>query len=127
MKKNRTRRANRSSTSTSTSTSRMCNDRRAHAKKSRIRRQLGGRTANVMSPLIKYNKGDAPSAKLACTKCGGAKFLVKTITLGTKVKSFFAAEIFNNRFKIFQCTGCGFVQLYSNSITCDGKSCDPVF
>lgn len=113
MKKYRTRHANRS------------RHNHAHAKKTRTQR--GGRTANVMSPLIKYTKGDAPSTKLACTKCSGAKFLVKTITLGTKVKSFFAAEIFNNRFKIFQCTGCGFVQMYSNSITCDGKSCDPVF
>ena len=90
-------------------------------------RQRGGRTANVVSPLIKYKHGSSPAIKLACAKCSGATFLVKTMTLGTKTKSFFAAEIFNNRFKIFQCVGCGFVQIFSNQITCDGKQCDPVF
>jgi len=93
--------------------------------KNRIRR--GGRTENVVSPEIKYKHGTSPAIKLACTKCSGAKFIVKTLTMGTKTKSFFAAEILNNRFKIFQCAGCGFVQIFSNEITCNGKSCDPVF
>ena len=93
----------------------------------RSRTYRGGRTENVLSPLIKYKKGSSPAIKLACTKCSGAKFIVKTLTMGTKTKSFFAAEILNNRFKIFQCDGCGFVQMFSNEITCDGKSCDPMF
>ena len=99
--------------------------RRSRAKKSRTHR--GGRTENVVSPEIKYKHGTSPAIKLACTKCSGSKFIVKTLTMGTKTKSFFAAEILNNRFKIFQCAGCGFVQIFSNEITCDGKSCDPVF
>jgi predicted nucleic-acid-binding Zn-ribbon protein len=91
----------------------------------RSRTLRGGRTANVVSPEIKYTKGSSPAIKLSCTKCNQSNFLVKTLTMGTKTKSFFAAELLNNRFKIFQCSGCGFVQIFSNSITCDGKSCDP--
>ena len=112
-----TRRANRTRTRSRSKSS--------HAKRSRTHR--GGRTENVLSPLIKYTNGSAPAIKLACTKCSGATFIVKTLTMGTKTKAFFAAELLNNRFKIFQCAGCGFVQIFSNEITCDGKSCDPMF
>jgi len=31
-----------------------------------------------------------------------------------------------NRFKVFTCNTCGFAQLYSNNITCNGKQCDPL-
>jgi len=96
-----------------------------HAKKSRTHR--GGRTENVISPLIKYKNGSSPAIKLTCTKCNNLKFIVKTLTMGTKTKAFFAAELLNNRFKIFQCDGCGFVQIFNNEITCDGKACDPMF
>lgn len=115
MKHRATRHANRSKRGT-----------RASSRRSKT--QWGGRTENVISPVIKYTKSEtSPATKLACTKCSGSKFIVKTMTMGTKTKSFFAAEILNNRFKMFQCAQCGFVQMYSNSITCDGKSCDPLF
>ena len=88
--------------------------------------QKGGRTV-VNKPSIKYTKGSAPSKKLECIKCKGSTFIVKTLTMGTKAKAFFNAELLDNRYKVFTCNKCGFVQLYSNEITCSGKKCDPMF
>lgn len=98
--------------------------RQRSASKRKIRR--GGR-AVIPNPLIKYTKGSALAKHLSCPKCNGKDFIVKTLTMGTKLKSFFGAEILDNRFKVFTCSGCGFVQTYSNNITCDGKNCDPIF
>jgi predicted nucleic-acid-binding Zn-ribbon protein len=84
----------------------------------------GGRT-DIVSPEIRYTKGNNTPIKLTCPKCNGIKFIVKTLTMGTKTKSFFNLEILDNRFKIFQCAGCGFAQMFSNEITCNNGDCDP--
>ena len=84
----------------------------------------GGRTA-IVGPKIKYANG-SNEHELKCTKCRKENFIVKTLTLGTKIKSIFGVDVFDNRFKVFTCTTCGFVQLYSNKITCNGKQCDPL-
>ena len=94
---------------------------KASSRKSKI--QKGGDTM-VNKPSIKYTKGNASAKALTCTKCTGTMFVAKTMTLGTKTKAFFKAGFFDNRFKVFTCRSCGFVQMYSNNITCDGKSCD---
>jgi len=83
----------------------------------------GGRTS-IVSPEIRYTKGTNIPIKLTCTKCNGISFIVKTLTMGTKTKSFFGMEILDNRFKVFQCIACGFAQMFSNEITCNGKDCD---
>jgi predicted nucleic-acid-binding Zn-ribbon protein len=88
--------------------------------------QKGGRSS-IRSPSIKYKKGNSESKKLDCTKCNGSSFIVKTLTMGTKTKAYLKLGILDNRFKVFTCTNCGFVQLYSNEIKCGGKECDPVF
>ena len=90
-------------------------------RKSKI--QKGGDTG-VNNPEIKYTKGNASAKKLICDKCTGTTFVAKTMTLGTKTKAFFKFGILDNRFKVFTCRSCGFVQMYSNNITCDGRSCD---
>lgn len=88
----------------------------------------GGRT-EIISPEIRYTNAKGtnipPTIKLTCTKCNGISFTVKTLTMGTKTKSFFGMEILDNRFKVFQCIACGFAQMFSNEITCNGKDCDP--
>ena len=91
------------------------------SKKSKTQR--GGKTS-VNNPTIKYTKGTASTKPLSCTKCDGIKFSVRTLTMGTKVKALVDWSVLDNRYKVFTCTGCGFVQVYSNNITCDGKSCD---
>ena len=98
----------------------------AKSKNAKSKTQKGGRTS-IRSPSIKYKKGNSSSKKLDCTKCNGSSFIVKTLTMGTKTKAFVKLGILDNRFKVFTCTNCGFVQLYSNEINCDGKECDPVF
>jgi predicted nucleic-acid-binding Zn-ribbon protein len=85
--------------------------------------QKGGRT-EITNPSVKYTKGNAPSKKLTCTKCDNTSFIVKTLTMGTKTKAFLDWEILDNRFKVFTCKSCGFVQIYSNSIKCGGRDCD---
>jgi predicted nucleic-acid-binding Zn-ribbon protein len=97
---------------------------KGHSKNAKNATLRGGRTA-IVGPKIKYEKG-SKEYELKCTKCGKENFIVKTLTLGTKTKSMFGIEIFDNRFKVFTCTECGFVQLYSNKITCNGKQCDPL-
>jgi predicted nucleic-acid-binding Zn-ribbon protein len=104
----------------STSLKCKCKGRSKKCKNTTLR---GGRTA-IIGPKIKYKNGSTEH-KLKC-KCGKENFIVKTLTLGTKTKSIFGLEIFDNRFKVFTCTECGFVQLYSNKITCNGKQCDPL-
>jgi len=86
----------------------------------------GGRTTRV-SPEIRYKNGKNTPIKLTCPKCNEVNFIVKTLTMGTKTKSFFNLEILDNRFKIFQCAGCGFAQMFSNEVTCNHTDCDPVF
>jgi len=98
--------------------------RRNRTMRQQNRQQRGGRRL-ITSPKIKYETGNAGHT-LSCTKCQGGNFIVKTMNLGTKVKAFFGLSILDNRFKVFTCTGCGFVQMYSNKITCDGKQCDPL-
>jgi len=88
--------------------------------------QLQGGRRVITRPKIKYEHGNSQEHTLTCTKCQGGDFVVKTMTLGTKIKSLFGLGILDNRFKVFRCTGCGFVQMYSNHITCDGKQCDPL-
>ena len=95
--------------------------KRSHGKNFR-----GGRTTRV-SPEIRYKNGKNAPIKLTCPKCNDVNFIVKTLTMGTKTKAFFNLEILDNRFKIFQCAGCGFAQMFSNEVTCNNKDCDPVF
>ena len=85
--------------------------------------QKGGRS-EISNPSIKYNKGSSSAIQLKCTKCNNNSFVVKTMTLGTKLKALVKFTVLDNRFKVFTCKNCGFVQMYSNEITCDGKSCD---
>lgn len=85
--------------------------------------QKGGKTL-VSKPSIRYKKGRSESTKLNCVKCSNDNFVVRTLTMGTKTKAFLDADFFDNRFKVFTCKTCGFVQLYSNDITCSGKSCN---
>jgi len=101
---------------------------RRRAKSNRRQHTLKGGRTLISHPKISYEKGGNhhPHA-LTCTKCNKDTFIVKTLTLGTKIKSFFGVNILNNRFKVFTCASCGFVQLYSNNVTCDGKECDPLF
>jgi predicted nucleic-acid-binding Zn-ribbon protein len=97
-------------------------------KSNKSRKLIGGKTS-ISSPVIKYtnskNPNNPPTVNLTCTKCDGTDFIVKTLTMGTKTKSFFNMEILDNRFKIFQCAGCGFVQIFSNEVTCNNSNCDP--
>jgi predicted nucleic-acid-binding Zn-ribbon protein len=46
------------------------------------------------------------------------------MTMGSKTKAILDVEIFDNRFKVFTCVGCGNVTMFSNKIKCDGKNCD---
>ena len=85
----------------------------------------GGRTS-IISPKIKY-ANSSTSYTLDCTKCGKGVFTVKTLTMGTKLKTLLGFQILDNRFKVFTCNTCGYAQLYSNNITCDEKQCDPIF
>jgi len=92
-------------------------------KSKNIKTQKGGRTT-IDGPIIKYNKGNAQSTRLNCINCGHTSFILKTLTLGTKIKAFLDYDILDNRFKEFTCISCGFVQIYSNNITCNGRTCD---
>lgn len=85
----------------------------------------GGRNA-IVSPKIRYSTNEGNDHTLSCTKCGKGTFTVKTLTMGTKLKTLLGFQILDNRFKVFTCNTCGFVQLYSNNITCNGKQCDPL-
>ena len=88
--------------------------------------QKGGYT-DVDGPVIKYTKNKDPNAftiNLKCLKCSSTKFKARTLTMGSKIKSLISFEVIDNRFKVFTCKGCGFVQVYSNNITCDEKDCD---
>ena len=91
--------------------------------KNKNKTQKGGKTT-INNPTIKYIKGNGHSTNLDCINCGNTSFIVKTLTMGTKVKARLDFEILDNRFKEFTCIACGFVQIYSNNITCDGKDCD---
>jgi predicted nucleic-acid-binding Zn-ribbon protein len=88
--------------------------------------QKGGNT-KLNNPLIKYRKGNASAKALTCTNCNSTMFVAKTMTLGTKLKALIKAEFFDNRYQVFTCRSCGFVQMYSNEITCDDKQCDSGF
>ena len=90
------------------------------------RQQMNGGRHVISSPKIKYEKSNSVGHTLSCTKCNGGNFIVKTLTLGTKIKTLLGLSILDNRFKVFTCTGCGFVQMYSNNITCNDKQCDPL-
>jgi len=85
----------------------------------------GGRNA-IVSPKIRYSTNESNDHTLSCTKCGKGTFTVKTLTMGTKLKTLLGFQILDNRFKVFTCNTCGFAQLYSNNITCNGKQCDPL-
>ena len=73
---------------------------------------------------IKYKDSNKTIPKLICNICKDNAFKVRTMTMGSKTKSFFNAELFDNRFKVFTCVGCGNVIMFSNNIKCDGKTCD---
>lgn len=92
---------------------------KGHSNKCKNATLRGGRTA-IICPKIKYEKG-SKEYELKCTKCRKENFIVKTLTLGNA----FGFDLFDNSFKVFTCTECGFVQLYSNKIKCNGKPCDP--
>ncbi len=96
-----------------------------HHKKYHKRSLRGGRNS-IVSPKIKY-ANSSTNYTLDCTKCGKGVFTVKTLTMGTKLKTLLGFQILDNRFKVFTCNTCGYAQLYSNNITCDGKQCDPVY
>jgi len=99
---------------------------RKYKGKKRPTTQRGGRNA-IVSPKISYINGSTAEHALACTKCGKGTFIVKTMTMGTKIKSIVGVPFLDNRFKVFTCGTCGFVQIYSNNITCNGKQCDPIY
>ena len=102
------------------------NNKRSNSSNNKSKKSFRGGRTEIVSPEIVYTKGSNTNPiKLMCTKCNGIKFIVKTLTMGTKTKSFFNMEILDNRFKVFQCAGCGFAQMFSNEITCNGKDCDP--
>lgn len=88
---------------------------------------LRGGKNSIVSPKINYSRGASTDHTLSCTKCGKGTFIIKTLTMGTKVKRLVGLDILDNRFKVFTCTTCGFVQLYSNNITCNGDQCDPIY
>ena len=90
------------------------------------KRSLRGGRNSITSPKIKYANSSA-SHTLDCTKCGKGVFTVKTLTMGTKLKTLLGFQILDNRFKVFTCNTCGYAQLYSNNITCDDKQCDPLY
>lgn len=96
-----------------------------HHKKYRKRSLRGGRNS-IVSPKIKY-ANNSTSHTLNCSKCGKGVFTVKTLTMGTKLKTLLGFQILDNRFKVFTCNTCGYAQLYSNNITCDEKPCDPIY
>jgi len=73
---------------------------------------------------IRYTKGSKVIPELKCDKCNANQFKVRTLTMGSKTKSFFDMEFFDNRFKVFTCVSCGHVEIFSNNITCDGDTCD---
>ena len=101
-------------------------NKRSNSSNNKSKKSFRGGRTEIVSPEIVYTKGSNTNPiKLMCTKCNGIKFIVKTLTMGTKTKSFFNMEILDNRFKVFQCAGCGFAQMFSNEITCNGKDCDP--
>ena len=90
------------------------------------KRSLRGGRNSIMSPKIKY-ANNSTSHTLECTKCGKGVFTVKTLTMGTKLKTLLGFQILDNRFKVFTCNTCGYAQLYSNNITCGDKQCDPLY
>ena len=94
--------------------------------KTKNKTQKGGKT-KVTSPTITYPKGNAKPLNLKCSKCNNSSYHVKTLTMGTKTKAFLNYEILDNRFKVFTCQSCGFVEIFSNNIKCNGKECDPLF
>lgn len=96
-----------------------------HNKRPQQKTLRGGRNS-IVSPKIKY-ANNSTSHTLDCTKCGKGVFTVKTLTMGTKLKTLLGFQILDNRFKVFTCNTCGYAQLYSNNITCDGKQCDPIY
>ena len=95
---------------------------RKHKKNKTLR---GGRNT-ITRPKIKY-ANNSTEHELTCTKCNKDVFTIKTLTMGTKLKTLLGFQILDNRFKVFTCNSCGFVQLYSNNITCGGKQCDPIY
>ena len=90
------------------------------------KRSLRGGRNSIMSPKIKYANSPT-SHTLDCTKCGKGVFTVKTLTMGTKLKTLLGFQILDNRFKVFTCNTCGYAQLYSNNITWGDKQCDPLY
>lgn len=108
--------------------SRIHNHRRNQTMRQQLQQhqQMNGGRHVISSPKIKYEKGNSVGHTLSCSKCNGGNFIVKTLTLGTKIKTLLGLSILDNRFKVFTCTGCGFVQMYSNNITCNDKQCDPL-
>lgn len=117
-----------SNTHTKTNTTTNKNTKTRRTKSNRRQHTLKGGRTLISRPKISYEKGgNQHPHTLTCTKCNKDTFIVKTLTLGTKIKTFLGVNILNNRFKVFTCATCGFVQLYSNNITCNGKECDPLF
>jgi len=100
------------------------NNKSKLSKKSKTNKIQKGGKSDITNTSVRYTKGNAQSKKLTCTKCDNTSFIVKTLTMGTKTKAFFDLEILDNRFKVFTCKNCGFVQIYSNNIKCSGKDCD---
>jgi hypothetical protein len=85
--------------------------------------QKGGKTSMKKFTNIKYEDGKL-IPKLKCNVCNGDIFNLRTMTMGSKTKAILDVEIFDNRFKVFTCVGCGNVTMFSNKIKCDGKNCD---
>jgi predicted nucleic-acid-binding Zn-ribbon protein len=100
-----------------------CIKKQNKSKSHKGKTQKGGKSV-ISRPSIRYKKGRSQSTHLNCTKCNTDSFIVKTLTMGTKTKALLDLDFFDNRFKVFTCKNCGFVQIYSNEITCSGKSCN---
>ncbi len=81
-------------------------------KKQQQQQHMQGGRRLIAHPKIKYNDSNSDGHNLSCTKCQGRNFVVKTMTLGTKIKSFLGFGILDNRFKIFTCTCFVFVHMF---------------
>ena len=73
--------------------------------------------------LISYKKHT--QVPLICSVCSKNNFKVKTHALKTKFKGFInPLGLWSNRYKVFACQNCGHIDMFSNTIRCNGKKCD---
>jgi len=91
--------------------------------KSKLSLQKGGTQAKKFKNLT-YKNGSYTINELHCLRCSKDVFKVRTLTMGSRLKELLDLEIFDNRSKVFTCVNCGHIDIFSNNIKCEGKSCD---